>query len=205
MFAWLKKLFSMPQPVPPEPSPLPPVPSPQREVPLRDDLFDPAETLIYTHLKGYDQRRQKVYVSKDPVRLYRRVMEYGQEISINSKVARSASKGAPGCWDKLTSRLREVFEIPAVEEGGLPGVHLVKLLNHFMDYCDGIKKNLPTATTSASATSADTHNSEPPTAASPQDTTSGRASGSTVTATSSGTPTPSSSESPSPSETHCPA
>jgi hypothetical protein len=196
MFTWLKKLLAVRE-FDIQPAPKAPV---REEVPPRDDLFEVEEKLIYTHLKGYTPTGQKVFVRKDPIELYRRVMEHGQEISINSKVARSASKGAPECWVKLVSRLREVFEIPPVEEGGLPSLHMVKLLNHFMDYCGSVKKNLPTVTTSASATSAGTPDSGTSTAASPPTTPTTSASGSTATETSTDTPTPSSSGCPSPSE-----
>lgn len=120
------------------------------------DLFDPEETMIYTHLAGVAPDGSRVYARKDPLKLWHRVMEHAGQIDADFKVARSPSKAAGERYARLVGLLREIFEIKPLADGGLSDPMLLKLFGHFMEYTGQLKKNLPQTTTSVVATSSDT-------------------------------------------------
>ena len=131
MFSWLQKiLFRLYDRCAPEDS---------------YDLYKPRERLIYSYFDG------RQIVKADPIYLYKRLMARGPEIDIDRKVAASESKGALQAHDSLVSKLREVFEVKSLQEGGLTDSEITTLLDHYLTYTEILKKKWnPSLTSSAS-------------------------------------------------------
>ncbi len=157
------------------------------------DLFDPEETMIYTHLMGYDHKGEKLFANKDPMRLWQRLMEHAQSLDDDLKVARSPISGAADRYKSALNRLRYVFEVKTPEEGGLPDAMVLKLYGHYVSYTNTLKKTTQPTATSVPATSAATTPSAATEKAPPPPTETTSASGSTATAACTDSPTPSAS------------
>ena len=162
----------------------------------RGDLYRPGERLIYSYFNG-----QKI-VRADPLRLYKRVMEYGPELSINLKVAKSPMKDADKCHTDAVKRCREIFDVKPVEDGGLTELETIDLLDHFLLYTQALKKNTKNSPTDVESPSLLA--SEQPTDAS-QPTANLPDSGSTASASSTAPPEPSPTVPPSPLAASTPA
>lgn len=150
----------------------------------RIDTYRPRDRMIYTYHDG-----QK-YVRADPLVLYKRVMDVGPELSVDVKVATSISSRAPVALTSVVGRVREIFNVKTLADGGLTDVEVLVLLDHFMLYCDALEKKTPPSATPATGTSP---TSESSSAGSPG-TTSSPASGSTEDVPSSAAPASSRSE-----------
>lgn len=155
----------------------------------RPDLYRPRERLIYSYHTG-----ERV-VRADPLVLYRRVMDEGPELAVDIKVSQSPMAGAGAAQGAVAARVRRMFGLKPLADGGLGEVECVELLDHFLEYCSGVKKNTGPTPTSAAATSAPT---APSWAAAPP-TPPTSASGSTASASPPAGPAPSPSGPPSPS------
>lgn len=154
----------------------------------RWDIYHPRERVIYHYWDG-----EKV-VHADPQVLWSKVMEKGPELSVESKLSRSPSKDAPQAYKNLVERIRKIFNLKSFEEGGLTEGETEYLLDHFLGYCDEIKKNSspsPTSPTGTSDTSGPSSGGGPPTRSSSDF-------GSTGTGSSTGGPGPLPSGPPSP-------
>lgn len=146
----------------------------------RADTYLPAERLIYRYFNG-----SKV-IAADPVLLFRGILGVGPELSAEIKIARSPSAEAPKAHADAVAKVRNIFKAaPLSEDGtGLGDQECLDLLDHFLIYCDGLKKNMSPTVTSPEETSAPTPSSSggsPPTGSTPD-------SGSTGTAPASGGP-----------------
>lgn len=203
MLSWLRKtmltwLGGVPvEGLPGKGSATAPAPAPE----AADGLFAPEEVMTFQHAVSYTVDGKTIqwkFVLKDPVELYRRMMKRGTEISNAIKVAYSPSKFADGSRSRLCELIREVFEIPGPEMGGLSETHLGELLTQFINYSQTIKKKLPPLTLTPAVTSATTTPSVGEEVGNPPDTKSTSDSGSTVVESSSEqpVPTPSVQESP---------
>lgn len=156
----------------------------------RGDVYRPRERLIYSYWDG-----AKV-VRADPMVLYQRVMERGPELSIDIKVATSPSKGAAAAQSGAVDKIRTAFGLkPFDGENGLTELEVFALLDHFLEFAEGLKKNSSPTVTSAAGTSATT----PPSSAAAPPTPSTSASGSTAAGPPTGPPTPTTGAVPSPS------
>ena len=133
------------------------------------DFYRPGQRLIYRYWDG-----EKV-ITADPMVLYRRVSDVGPELSVDIRVTNSISKGAGKAYTNVLKKVREIFSVKSLEEGGLSETETLELLDHFLGYCDGVKKNSRSTLTTATETSAP---SAPSSAESPP-TTNTSASGST--------------------------
>lgn len=105
-----------------------------------DDLqvFRPKVRMIYQYFDGREMRKA------DPMRLYKLVMVQGPELNANLKGARSPllpPEKSSKCHDDAMKTIRSIFDLKTVEEGGLEDMVAADLLDHFMLYCDGVKKN----------------------------------------------------------------
>ena len=161
----------------------------------RLDIYKPSERLIYSFFDGTRQRRV------DPLPLYKRLKEVWPELSADIRVSGSPSKGADEAHRRMVAKCYDVFEVkPFVENGGtsdgLGEVEVLDLLDHFLAYTGGVKKNLSRPVTSAEETPASTASS--PAEESPIPNTS--VSGSTEGVPSTDSPSPSPREQESPSE-----
>lgn len=99
------------------------------------DVYKPAKRLIYSYWNGINQ------VQSDPMNLYKRMMDKGVELSIDVKLANSQSKDNKKGHDSLVNNVREIFRIKSFEEGGLTELEALNLLDHFLGYCEWLKKN----------------------------------------------------------------
>lgn len=137
LFLFLKNLFVKKQP-------------PAEE---RYDLYEPSSRAIYSYFDG------KNVVSRDPIVLYRKVAEVGQELSVDIRAANSvlSAKIAAAGQAGVVKKIKQIFGVTSFEEGGgLTETELMALLDHFLEYCDRVKKNsnpLTTTTPEISSTS----------------------------------------------------
>lgn len=123
------------------------------------DVYRPKERMIYSFWNG-----EKI-VTADPLVLYKRVMDCGPELAIDMKVSKSASKDATKAHGKAIDKIRNIFKIKEIEQGGLTELEGMDLLDHFLTYCDVVKKNssiLPMQSTST-VDSPTTSQENPPT------------------------------------------
>lgn len=173
MFGWLRKLFE-------------------------DDysVYHPGEQKIYHYWDG-----QK-YVNADPLRLFKRLMDIAPELAVDIQVSTSSlakDKDAIKASDKVAEKLYKIFDVKRVEEGGLTEAKMSELLDHFLLYCEIVKKNSPPLPTMPpSGARIFTSNGNPPTSNTSD-------SGSTAKPTSTAKPEPSPSEPASPSVSSTPA
>lgn len=107
----------------------------------RYDIYQPAERLIFEFFDG-----SKV-VKADPMRIYKRIMACGTELSTDQKLAVSPSKDAVKGHENMLKKIREIFDIKPLEEGGLTEFETAELLDSFLLYAHMIKKNSSPTTT----------------------------------------------------------
>lgn len=126
MFAWLRKWFG------------------------QDDFdqYRPRERLIYQYFNGREA------VRADPMLLYKKLMEVGPELDIDIKVANSPSKDANKAYESMVAKIRQVFDLKPLADGGLTETETVELLDHFIRYNESIKKKVKTSPTSSTSLAA---------------------------------------------------
>ena len=145
-----------------------------------DALYSLGERFIYRYNNG-----QKV-VRADPMRLYKAVMQVGPELEIDIKVSKSPSKDAANAHQQALLKLRDIFAVKPLEEGGLTEIETFRLFDHFMAFCGVQKKSSSPPPTSPDAPSPPT----PPSPAEGPPTPKPSDSGSTASDSSSEKPTP---------------
>lgn len=145
------------------------------------DLYSPRERFIYRYLDG------KTEVAADPAVLYRRMMDVGPELSADITVGQSPSKRWREAQENGIRKIRGIFSVKPFEEGGLTEGELYGLLDHFIQYCETVKKNSPPSPTSLPSTQ------EPPDSSSDAEsvTSSSLVSGSTASVPFTAAPAPS--------------
>lgn len=148
---------------------------------VRADLYRPKDRLIYSYWDG-----SKI-VRADPMVLYQKLMERGPELSIDIKVAASPSKGAAKAHTGTIDKIRTAFALkPFDGTHGLTELEVLALLDHFLEFTEGIKKNSSPISTSPEAISDTT----PTTSAAAPPTSNSSGSGSTASGEPTGPPTP---------------
>lgn len=161
------------------------------------NVYAPAERNIYRYWAGQGAG----YVDADPMVLFKRFVSVRAALAIEFKVsALPGHKDAPAAHDKAVRLIREIFDLKEFAQGGLTETEAIGLLNHFVSFCESVKKKPPSGPTSATETS-------PPSPPSPGDSPaiSGSSdSGSTASDTTTGPPTPSPSGPQSPSASSSP-
>ena len=170
MFGWAKRLFS--------------------RKPAEDfAVYNPAERVIYSYFDG-----EKV-VKADPMVLYRNLHDIGAVLDMDMKGARSQSSRAGEYHAEMIRKMRGIFAVKPLEQGGLTESETENLFWHFFEFCETVKKNSRSIRTNATEASS-------PTPASPGESpATGPSSASTSTAegpsTEGPSPSPSVPESPS--------
>jgi hypothetical protein len=134
------------------------------------DQYKPKDRKIYRYFDGTKE------VAGDPMVLYKRFMDVAPEMRVYWKVSRSPSKYATKAHCDLIVKIRQVFEIKTLAEGGLSEPECEDLLDHFLIYVELVKKNSGMQAISVSETSRAT----PPSSAENPATPNGSASGSTA-------------------------
>jgi hypothetical protein len=147
----------------------------------RWDAYHPGERQIYRYFDG-----QK-WIAEDPMVLYERFSEEAPSIAIDVKVAYSIHPDNNKKYKELIGRIQKIFSLKPFAEGGLGQAEAADLLDHFLAYCERLKKNSRPSPTPAAGTSGPT---EPTSGASPA-TPNTSASGSTPSGPSTGPPAPS--------------
>lgn len=175
MFEWLRNLITQPWS--------------KEAPPSLDNHYHPRERMIYSYWDG-----QKT-VHADPMVLYKRMMTHGAELSVDMKVSQSASKDAGKAHDSMVQKVREIFVVKTLEEGGLAELEVLELLDHFLLYCEDVKKNSNLSPISPTPTPPPTA----PSSAGPSATASSSDSGSTANVSNTAVPAPLPSERVSPS------
>lgn len=99
------------------------------------EFYKPKERIIYSYWNGSQ------IVKADPMTLYKRVMDHSQELSAEMKVSNSPSKDASSSHTSLVKKVRDIFNVLPLEEGGLSELETLQLLDHFMTYTNAVKKN----------------------------------------------------------------
>lgn len=121
------------------------------------DLYFPSEREIYTYSPDGIHLRKV-----DPLPIYKRIMAIGPELSVDIKVSKSPMKDASKAHDEAIRKIREVFDLVPLDQGGLTEQEAMDLLNHFLAYCDYIKKNSSQYQTSPATTSSPISPPSPP-------------------------------------------
>ena len=143
------------------------------------DIYRPKERLIYQYWDGSKM------VCADPMVLYKRMMAVGPELSIHIKVSQSTSKDAGKAHEALVVKTREIFSVKTLDENGLTEVEAIELLDHFLTYCEHVKKNSSAFLTSSTSSAPSESSGESPS------TGNSSASGSTAEGPSTAEPEPS--------------
>ena len=144
MFSWFKSLFT------------------RKVIEDRYDLYKPAERIIYQYYDGTG------IVRADPLRLYKRLKEVWPELSVDLSLAESISKDADKGYDNAINKIKKIFEVESLDKhrGGLTDPEIRGMLDHFLIYCETVKKNLKSSVTpspAASPNSESTSAEKPPT------------------------------------------
>jgi hypothetical protein len=124
------------------------------------DYYHPGERKIYSFWDG----QKRVYV--DPTPLYIKVMENGPEIAADTKVATTPCGGTIAAQKSLDAKLRKIFDVKPLAEGGLTDAEVTDLLNHFLLWTERLKKNSPPSSSPASSIVPDCPAPMPPLSAS---------------------------------------
>lgn len=118
----------------------------------KEDVYRPKERMIFSYFDG-----DKV-VRADPLALYKRVMDMGPSLSIDSAVAISQSSNATKAQNELIANIRSIFLLRPLNgidcTGTLTDIETLNLLDEFMHYTETLKKNSRISRT-ASTVSAD--------------------------------------------------
>lgn len=153
------------------------------------DCYKPSERLIYKYWDGEKE------VLADPIVLYRRIMSKAAELDADMSAAKFPGfEKAEEAHASLVSKLQKLFKVRPMAEGGLTDTQLEELLDHFLAYCDWLKKKPLTTPTCVGETSASSDSSSVENPA----TTNMSASGSTESEPSTALPTPLPSDTPLP-------
>lgn len=114
----------------------------------RDEgYYKPKKRRLY---KYFDGERK---VTADPMVLFRRLMERSTELSCDIQVYNSPSKDRFKAREAMMDKVRWIFSLKKYEEGGLEEEKCEELLDHFVNWCDKVKKKLRTSQTSQTVTS----------------------------------------------------
>jgi hypothetical protein len=106
--------------------------------------YSPRQRKIFSYFTG------KGTVQADPMVLFKRVADKGQDIDTDKRVSQYIDRngqqlaGAREAHENLMSNLRWVFSVEEFDKGGLTEAEVVSLFDCFMSYCEELKKNSKT-------------------------------------------------------------
>jgi hypothetical protein len=110
----------------------------KKEEGTNDNLYYPKERLIYKYYNGHR------VVEADPLVLYKKHRQVWPDLCTDIKIATSAmlsDKETIPAHNKIVEQIRWIFDLVPIESGGLTEPEAEDLYEHFLDYCDRIKKN----------------------------------------------------------------
>ncbi len=100
-------------------------------------IYKPKQRFIFTFFDG------EKMVKRDPLHLYKTLMDKHAIISSDYKMSISPSKKAHEGHVNMLKGMREVFGVKTVDENGLTDVEVIQLYTQFLEFSEEIKKNLP--------------------------------------------------------------
>ncbi len=169
-------------------------------------LYKPPDRLIYKFWNG------EKLVEADPQVIFKRIMDHGPELQVDLRHGRLPLPGAKESHDRALQTIRDAFGIKAPPKDNpldcsitLTELEVEELLDHFLYFCENLKKNTNPPPTSPMETSPPTPPPAGPSSAESQATKSASASGSTGTESAIAEPMPSPSGQESPSAPSIPA
>ncbi len=121
------------------------------------EVYHPGERAIYSYFDGAKM------VRADPVVLYKGLMAVRSELAVDIKVANSTlvkAADAKEAHDRLIAKIRGIFGLKSLEEGGLTESEAYGLMDHFLVYAERVKKNLSRSPTPSTPTVASSSTSE---------------------------------------------
>mgnify|MGYP001613957712 CR=1 FL=1 len=115
----------------------------QTEEPVSEDVsaFKVDNVRIYAYFNGSET------IKCDPMIIYKRWAEKSGDLDVDLKVARFGEKGADEAYEKALEKVRWIFNVRPLAEGGLDEQTTLELFFHFLRYVEAVKKNsqpLPT-------------------------------------------------------------
>lgn len=116
----------------------------------QDEVYRPTERLIYQYWNGIGD------VKADPMILYKKWRSIWPELSAELKVATSEmlkDKDTIPAHNRAVEMIRGIFDLKPYPLG-LTEAECDDLLNHFLDYCDRLKKDSAPSPTSSTPTGA---------------------------------------------------
>lgn len=119
-------------------------------VPEKFNLYQPKERIIYYYFNG-----DKV-VAADPMLLWRKLSDVRGDLWADAQLAYSISSKASQGYDNMIRKMRAIFDVKPLAEGGLSDPEVNDLFDNFLFYIDSVKKNSPTSATTSTATSTPT-------------------------------------------------
>lgn len=112
-----------------------------------DNVFRPDERYIYNYWDG------EKMVRADPMVLWGKFMTVWPELSVDIKLAFSNHSDSFKGRENITIKGRQIFSLKETGEGGLSGEQIMNLMDHFIKYCNHLKKNTSNSAISARETS----------------------------------------------------
>lgn len=116
----------------------------------RLDLYQPKERAIFRFFDGKEIR------AADPVVIFKRLANVIGDLEADVKGANSPLKQSLDLHGSAIDKMRYIFEVKPLSEGGLGDLEVSDLFVHYQIYCAELKKNtkffptLPTTTFSTS-------------------------------------------------------
>jgi hypothetical protein len=157
------------------------------------EVYSLSDRSIYKYFDG------EKLVSVDPMVLYKKLQAVRPELNLDIKLANSVLlkwEEKSKAHNAMIKKIRDIFVLKSFEENGLTETESVELLDHFLVYCEGVKKNSSPSQTSQTETLPSSECSTED----PSDTSNSSESGSTESESSTAEQEPSPSEVPSPKE-----
>ncbi len=117
-------------------------------VEIAEDLtvFQAKNLRIYTYFNGTEM------VKADPMVLFKKWMERAGDLDGDFAIIRVGQMGADEAYEKALGRIRAIFDIKPLVDGGLDEDSTFDLFYHFIRYIEEVKKNLKSLPTSPPTT-----------------------------------------------------
>jgi len=106
-------------------------------------FYEPKERQIFTYWNGQKQ------IYADPMELFRKYLSMKAEMDVDIKVSRSKSKDADSSYTKYVEKLRILFDVKSLSDNGLTEVEIQQVFYSFIDFCNNVKKNSETLSTTS--------------------------------------------------------
>lgn len=120
-------------------------PTPEEDVPDEVKTFKPT-LKVYAYFNGQEM------VKADPQVLFKQWGQVAGDLDVDFTIIRSGSKDADQAYEKALGRIRSVFNILPMDQGGLDEDSTFELFYHFVNYIAEVKKNSRDSVTKSATT-----------------------------------------------------